>query len=1404
MNKKCFKLNPLQRDGTNQNQRLVHALHPSYVSVDERDIEDLLVYTRKLSGLIRYHNHSNERDGDWFLFIENDISTLVSIILTQDLEDLKSSYDLAYQKTNSGVIDLKLTGIKDQFILLFNQFAEVDKWYSGSVKGLGLEDALKIKILSSFNESLRNTLSLCEIFKEGTGEDPCVADMSTFNSLWNIENIEGSSLVDDPAALLTDAEILDEFALELKKIFETVFQGIREIQVAAPDYLEETLNDYPEHQPYMALFLTFLNLFIHARDHLNTLTRRHLDFYYKDVLQLESAPENPDQVHLIFELAKSFQSHLIEQGIFVKDGKDNNGAEILFTADDELVVNQAKIDETNSFKSIFIDKKYESPNPGKDTSYIIKNIYAAPMTNSSDGEGEDLEDADGKWQTFGSIKMPYGEVGFAIASPILQLAEGQRTITFTFEFDDPQASVFEKNSFYHNYVTCELKNNVKVQFSGEKEWITGAITSVELDKLGQNKGQYVFKVELGAEADPLVNYDEEVLSAGFDTKYPVARFIMDNEGLDVLQLFGSFEPLNNFNEVGDVDEWLVNRVLAFLNGAETAEDIAGTEPQIGPVVDNPETGYGDQIDDYDIGVLVATRMLTKRDGLGSDGFTNLKQLDDVDGFGIDKLNDLLFSSDCANVDAVRNNANVWDEDTEFSKGEYVFYEDELYGSRISSNKSYRPDVNPDQWRYVEKSFPYRFFRPLELLKINLKVDVTGLKNIVIENDIGTLNAAKPFMPFGPVPKVGSAFYIGSHEVFKKCLSGTIQNEIKIHLNWTDLPDGGFNSHYANYKYYNGANYVKYFNGNNNHFKTDIEVLHGSEWSTVEENQSLFDSNGSALKPDKKFELDDIFSDRNTKLDPFEAYALGFERGFIRFKLNQHFFHKFYAEVITTAALRDGNVGTPKEPYTPVISEISLDYSSLQEIDYSAYSKKDFDDRVEQLFHIRPFGINEFYPVAGDPDEDVFTSKMLVPGFFVNEYDEDTGDVLTNADGEPLTTDAEGTLFIGIEDLEPEQNLAILFQVAEGSENPEKEKQEVIWSYLSNNNWIDFDITEILSENTNGLLTSGIVKLTMPKTLTSDNSVLPSGKYWIKASLARESDAVCKIITILPQAIKATFSKSDENDLERLKEPFAAESVSKLKIGQAAIKKVLQPYASFNGKVEEMPASAVDITGDERFNKEYNEYYIRISERLRHKGRGISIFDYERLVLQQFPEVYKVKCVNHTSEECEHHPGYVTVVVIPDLRNQNAVDPLEPRLSLNKLEEITNFLNTLISDFVELDVCNPVYEEVKVSFNVRFLPGKDKGFHTNKLQEDIQRFLTPWLYDEGKDLVLGGSIHRSAVLNFIEETDYVDFLTDFKMFHIDASGASQEVEEAMASTSSSALVSSKEHVINFDITVECLK
>jgi hypothetical protein len=145
------------------------------------------------------------------------------------------------------------------------------------------------------------------------------------------------------------------------------------------------------------------------------------------------------------------------------------------------------------------------------------------------------------------------------------------------------------------------------------------------------------------------------------------------------------------------------------------------------------------------------------------------------------------------------------------------------------------------------------------------------------------------------------------------------------------------------------------------------------------------------------------------------------------------------------------------------------------------------------------------------------------------------------------------------------------------------------------------------------------------------------------------------------------------------------------VADSAVKKIEQPFTSFGGRTKE----------------QNNDFYTRVSERLRHKNRAITIWDYERIILQNFTSVYKVKCLNHTRYEGtavsvnEAAPGNVSLIVISNIRNKNAVDPLKPRTSLVVLDDIKEFIGKIRSPFINLYVYNPLFEEVKVKFNVRF-------------------------------------------------------------------------------------------------------
>ena len=324
------------------------------------------------------------------------------------------------------------------------------------------------------------------------------------------------------------------------------------------------------------------------------------------------------------------------------------------------------------------------------------------------------------------------------------------------------------------------------------------------------------------------------------------------------------------------------------------------------------------------------------------------------------------------------------------------------------------------------------------------------------------------------------------------------------------------------------------------------------------------------------------------------------------------------------------------------------------------------------------------------------------------------------------------------------------------------------------------------------------------------TILPTGIFWLKASVVDFADGVAKSVSVHPQAVLAEYTP-EGNDPSRLLTPLPAGTISSLLVRQAAIGKVEQPFESFGGVINEQ---------DETF-------YTRISERLKHKNRAVTLVDYEQLVLQQFPEVYKAKCLNHSgiidplrqacidpdhtpppAPDCypEHRPGQVTVVVIPSLQNENAVDPLRPRLSANKRNLVQEFLCGHVSDFVTVDVVSPHYQEVRINTTVAFAPGRDVAFYRQVLREDLVRFIAPWGDNPEADLNFGRSITRADLLNYIDERPYVDFITALEVYvRFNDKCSWQSVDEAIPATSRSVLTSvpADQHVVTPHTEEICL-
>jgi Baseplate J-like protein len=472
--------------------------------------------------------------------------------------------------------------------------------------------------------------------------------------------------------------------------------------------------------------------------------------------------------------------------------------------------------------------------------------------------------------------------------------------------------------------------------------------------------------------------------------------------------------------------------------------------------------------------------------------------------------------------------------------------------------------------------------------------------------------------------------------------------------------------------------------------------------------------------------------------PASAFVPSSERtGFLVLSLERDFLHADYRKesVENVVKYSKGDVKTLvvlNEPYTPTLQAISLSYTA----------QSGTPDSDVQLFHVGPFGSRR---VTGP-------RVPLLP-----EYEH------------------EGELLLGLSGLAAGDSVSLLFQVAEGSANPDLRRQDVAWSVLCDNHWKPFSRSEIVRDTTNQLLRSGVVGLVIPPEATRENTFLPAGWLWLRAAVSRDVEAVSQLIAVAANAVEVRF-QDHGNDPSHLLAPFPAGSLSRLKTPVAAVKTVKQPFASFGGS----PVESAEAL------------HTRAAERLRHRNRCITAWDYERMVLSTFPGVHKAKCIPHAKDGAWLAPGNVLVVVVPDLRNRNAVDPLQPRVDADTLDRITEHLQGHAGAQVRVRVKNPLYQQIRLDFKARFLPGYEFNFYRAQVEQELIRFLSPWAFDVTRPISFGGKVYKSVLLDFVEELAPVDFVTDFRMYS--SADPLRDVNEIQAATPDTILVSASVHTI----------
>ncbi|WEF34309.1 hypothetical protein [Pseudoduganella chitinolytica] len=624
-------------------------------------------------------------------------------------------------------------------------------------------------------------------------------------------------------------------------------------------------------------------------------------------------------------------------------------------------------------------------------------------------------------------------------------------------------------------------------------------------------------------------------------------------------------------------------------------------------------------------------------------------------------------------------------------------------------------------------YPYGLLRGLPLVRARIDATVRGHRSLILHNQLGALSPAAPFQPFGPLPERGSYLVVGSAEAACKHLTSA-----ELVLQWNGLPRaaGGLRGWYAGY----GDEPFE-------EVGCQVGVLADGRWQPGEmqgpPRHVLFSERLATphypIAPVETVLLTPVLhlgrATRPKAGQPF-GWGPGATAGFFRLTLaTQGDFvlgHRAYPQRLATVLTHNAHrryrlqpLAAPNPPYTPVLESLSMNYTASATIGPTP------GPDGEALLRLHPFG----WEAARGGSEG---GDLLLP---------------------PL--DYSGNLYLGFSAGDLRATLTLFFHLVEDAlPMAGRQGRNASWSYLADNKWQPLPPHAILADSTHGFLRPGIVTLALPPDIGQDNTVMPSGLYWLRVGCENDLNKFCQLYSVHPHALQVWRDLAE------------AAPAGPARIPAGAIRRPRSTIPGL-GRLTQMTASTEGRPLEDR-----QQLRRRTAERLRHKGRAILPADYERLVLERFPQIDRVKCFPNLSlsrhPDGSTCPGHVLVVALPPFESRGHMAVL-PRLNGDLVAQVHDYLAGRMAPGVTLEVANPFYQRIQVRCKVRLAPGVDHGWYVNLLDRLVSDHISPWS-GTGNTSPFGWCIRQHDIEAALLAQDEVLGVSEFSMLSVSDAGS----------------------------------
>lgn len=867
---------------TTQAQRQRKALEPDFFQLSELSFEQILVWARELAREIPYRDENNHLNGNWAQMFEQDELVICASILSIDIED----YKLRFRQ-------IEPMGESITLHYLLNIFIEMNHWYhylsSRSVHAY----PLKLTLLNTFQQQL--TEPLAHLRQKIPEKQQLFAE---FDPLWQQRPHVNTA---PPRNMV-------------RHCFSRLMATISQLQQYCRQFQQSDKNS-GEHAPQLALYMSFITLFIRAREQSGQLLQRHLEFYYRDVLGQQRIEPPLDHAYLKLALANRSATPLhLEAKARFSPGYDPKFQRLDYRSQEAISVSSAEV--TNVKTLTFLHDPLIAPEHelGISAAAVGQSVSLDPKSTLGQFSAQQ------RFKLFGheaSDNLPFG---VAIADPILRMEQGQRQLCIEIYFRELLGSSIAQQLFrFEGELSLaarrdELKALFTQLYRGHCQgWFTP-------DNASQTVAQALCQIS-DKQIEALT---AQTRSEQFYTLYRyffLALLQITEEPETFYQLFGQLISRHTLSPKGwltTTDQRLIKRKARKLLPQAARDTI--TE-----LIEQPR-----EVVFYRLYEDIFTLSLTTSEGWQRVPHPHILPLETTSSQRYGLRLSIQLSAGFPAIVAT----------------DPTLHEPHWQTSNPTLQINLKPQSN---------CFPYAIFQFFEWHAVQLKAQVSGLTHLELFNNEGQTDPSQPFMPFGIQPSCESYLVIASEELARKQLCA-----IELELSWAELPHGsdGFRQHYERYD----------FPYRNDSFQATFNVLNEGQWRAISASSyPLFTPDKGSLNQEQQIfaTLQQPFKPL-TSLWPQQPYSQqsSVRNGLFRLNLcapEYAFGHHQYPSLLTKTLVANSKTKKPQplpnEPYTPMLNRLAINYQAQTLIELDSMSKAS----SAQVFHLHPFGSEPIYP-----------------------------------------------------------------------------------------------------------------------------------------------------------------------------------------------------------------------------------------------------------------------------------------------------------------------------------------------------------------------------------------------------------------------------------------------------------